>query len=846
MSNEESESAENVLTQFRLGDRFSSRGVFASAYSSETYLAVEQGSSDEVILQVARSMIGSDMRRVNEFTTRIQKLKRFGTVTPEVLQLGVDGGGAGFVVMRKPLGAVLGEWSSTEITGENIFTQIIKLAAQCHSHEIILGDVGFESFYVRNDGHVFLLSLCGIDPYSVKHFVNRPSQQTTLCFSPEQLRTDRSDKASDVFALGVLGYHLLTGADVPRNLADPTKEADLLSILAAPSSYGPHIPLWADFVIGKSLIAKRSDRFPDASAMAQAIDEANQTGTPQYLTTAWGSKALVVRPGARGSSSTKSGDSSGKTGTSEKNQLSTRVSGGAAAVRVPETPRSSNFSVYIALALLLIVSGIFGVRALMSGSGAVVSSGDPLTAHAEVAPADLKESILSIQSRNKNLVDRKAALSRVGAHPDPIGYAVLVTVSRGDIPGEGAAELQTEAEKLLVDRLDSLNEPVTSKAVARWFETVHRGGGSPSQSAVFGDLLRAADTSRGVAGRTSLLRGAYSVEPSLTREIAASLALDNPQETEFTNLVREFLGASGVKADRERSIFALIAVDKLLSFVFVDALQVEIPKLSDDDLRWVLEKLPSVDNALVFRLADEILKRHIIEPIRGVFLDGLVAGEKFNIPRPVRAALVRGSLGEVSEKDYRELSVWASPAVERVMLGICVEAADPQVRSSALEFLLNRSVSEPVAKRILRWSREELGDRRTAVAHAIGVLSLADIATIDDVKQAFDELMAQSVGSALFTAAIETKNPMLITEALARLGAVVPPPEIAQLLSDEHKEVRIAAIQALRGQNNVTVLQAIYRGYEHETDPEVKALYEAEHWVTRDRKNSESGEGAIP
>ena len=43
---------------------------------------------------------------------------------------------------------------------------------------------------------------------------------------------------------------------------------------------------------------------------------------------------------------------------------------------------------------------------------------------------------------------------------------------------------------------------------------------------------------------------------------------------------------------------------------------------------------------------------------------------------------------------------------------------------------------------------------------------------------------------------------------------------------------------ALKGRNQLVVLQGIYRAYEREKDEEVREIYRREHWVTQDRERA--------
>jgi serine/threonine protein kinase len=101
--------------------------------------------------------------------------------------------------------------------------------------------------------------------------------------SPEQTRGQRDDPRLDVYALGAVLYHMITGRiyldfgeeDTPYTLAD-----NILRIHneqpAPPSVHSPGVPSWLDGVILKALHKQPEDRFATIADMQAALLEQGQ------------------------------------------------------------------------------------------------------------------------------------------------------------------------------------------------------------------------------------------------------------------------------------------------------------------------------------------------------------------------------------------------------------------------------------------------------------------------------------------------------------------------------------------------------------------------------------------
>jgi serine/threonine-protein kinase len=175
-----------------------------------------------------------------------------------------------------------------------ILTEMCSSLAEAHAQGIVHRDLKPENIYLEsrpgNPEFVKILDFGiakvmrgeGMDPNAPQLTATGQTLGTLEYMSPEQLMGKPLDGRSDVYALGVLAYELMTGrlpfpdAKGPAGLIT----AQLKQTPKRPSEARPDlaIPPGVDAVVLKCLEKMKDNRFPDVTAMANAVGEVLTTG----------------------------------------------------------------------------------------------------------------------------------------------------------------------------------------------------------------------------------------------------------------------------------------------------------------------------------------------------------------------------------------------------------------------------------------------------------------------------------------------------------------------------------------------------------------------------------------
>jgi hypothetical protein len=240
--------------------------------------AVDEQLDREVAVKLLREQFGNDAGFAARFR---QEARAAGSLShPNIVPVydyGTDTDGSQFIVMQlvegDNLATLLRERSVLETDDAvRIALGVASALEAAHRRGLVHRDVKPGNILITDDGDV------KVTDFGIARAVAEASMTvtgTTLgsvhYFSPEQARGDEVTGASDVYALGIVLYEMLTGrrpfeGDSAAGVALKRLNEDP----PPPSTYRP-VPSGLSAIVMRALQREPRDRFPDAGSFAEAL-----------------------------------------------------------------------------------------------------------------------------------------------------------------------------------------------------------------------------------------------------------------------------------------------------------------------------------------------------------------------------------------------------------------------------------------------------------------------------------------------------------------------------------------------------------------------------------------------
>lgn len=454
--------------------------------------------------------------------------------------------------------------------------------------------------------------------------------------------------------------------------------------------------------------------------------------------------------------------------------------------------------------------------------------------------------IVSLFSR---LVGMRSTLTEAPSSPyDESYYALSDKLNRLERQGE------TQSYSAALGQLGSARNEVEQKLVMAFLARVVRSSGLLRG----GDLL--IETSPSVSDAQSLLRlrrglslalapgltasqrfeeaaRIFDIDPVAATSLAVALAFDLGD----VDLARDFVVRSikdhlpGVDADRYPTVGLIILVPQILNRFYEDipAHRSSLTRTTLQSLLGELNRSGAIGVSLVAQLMS-------LGSLGQSWLDLIVneLGSGDTMPPSVRRSLIHGVSGECTLSDITTLGDWFSADSLELLGAILVGAKDPLVQRAIVERLADPSSGNPYVQRIASFCLSHYRDQAQRFFPLIGALAMPAPWRERTLGEVSPELSGVPKVKALMRTLIKGAPADVIKSLFPRYGADIEPIDLFDLLLSPDKGVRLLAVAALRDVNDILLLKLIAQRYEEEDDLEVRAAYERNISMIRDRLTS--------
>jgi serine/threonine protein kinase len=270
-----------------LADRFRLRAHLAHGGMGELWLADHLGLKSEVVVKFISAALSSRPGAAERFAREAAAAAQVNSPhVVKILDYGASPDGVPFIVMEKlegrDLAATLTESGSLPPESvARVVRQLAKALMKAHAASIVHRDIKPANVFVcATEGELFV-KLLDFGVAKTAETVGPGATVSGMCvgtagyMSPEQILASKEvDFRSDLWSLGVLAFHCLTGR---RPFNGDTPAAVLLSIktlaLPQPSRFAP-LPNAVDAWFEQACAWEPAERFASALEMANALSSA--------------------------------------------------------------------------------------------------------------------------------------------------------------------------------------------------------------------------------------------------------------------------------------------------------------------------------------------------------------------------------------------------------------------------------------------------------------------------------------------------------------------------------------------------------------------------------------------
>ncbi len=269
------------------GDRYEVQGRIGVGGMAEVWRGHDRTLNRTVAIKTLLPQFARDASFVDRFRREAQaaaRLNHHGIVS--VYDSGTDGE-TPYIVMQFIEGRTLADLPGVRarrippMKAAQVAKEIAEALAAAHAEGVIHRDIKPANVMVTRDGKVLVMD------FGIARLISGPETApqtsavlgTASYLSPEQAQGQSVDARSDIYALGVVLYEMLTGrppftGDSPMAIAYKQVNATP----EAPSSVNPDVPPELDAVVMRALSKNPANRYQTGQEFADDLERARTGG----------------------------------------------------------------------------------------------------------------------------------------------------------------------------------------------------------------------------------------------------------------------------------------------------------------------------------------------------------------------------------------------------------------------------------------------------------------------------------------------------------------------------------------------------------------------------------------